>query len=46
MSETTSMWIWMAIALIDTYILIQNEMSNKGGKKRNERKYDLRSKKG
>lgn len=33
MTETWKMWIWMAIALIDTYILIKNEMTNKGGKR-------------
>lgn len=33
MSETWKMYIWMAIALIDTYILIKNEMTNKGGRK-------------
>ena len=31
MSETAKMFIWMAIALIDTYIIIKYEM-NKGDK--------------
>lgn len=26
MSETAKMFIWMAIALIDTYIIIKHEM--------------------
>lgn len=29
MSETAKMWIWMAIALIDTFIIINNNMKDK-----------------
>lgn len=32
MSETTKMFVWMAIALIDTYIIITDKL-NKGGKR-------------
>ena len=31
MSETAKMWIWIGIALIDTYIIIKHEW-NKGDK--------------
>lgn len=33
MSETWKMWIWMGIALIDTYIIIKDTF-NKGGNKK------------
>lgn len=29
MSETTKMFIWMAIALIDTYIIIKEQMKGR-----------------
>lgn len=29
MTETWKMWIWMVIALIDTFIIIKNEMKGK-----------------
>lgn len=44
MSETAKMYIWMAIALIDTYIIIKNEMKNKE-RIENEWKCNLHSKK-
>jgi hypothetical protein len=42
MSETWKMYIWMAIALIDTYILIKDQF--KGGNRGNDRKFVSRSK--
>ena len=30
MTETTKMFIWMAIALIDTYIIIKSDMKEPG----------------
>ena len=30
MSETTKMFIWMGIALIDTYIIIKSDMNEPG----------------
>ena len=33
MTETWKMWIWMGIALIDTYIIVKDQMTNKGGKR-------------
>ena len=34
MSEMAKMYIWMGIALIDTFIIIQDHMKNKGGKRK------------
>ena len=45
MSETAKMWIWMCIALVDTFIIIKNEMSIRRGIE-NERKHNLYRKKG
>ena len=45
MSETAKMYIWMAIALIDTYIIIKNELQIRRGIE-NERKHNLHRKKG
>ena len=44
MSETTKMWIWMCIALVDTFIIINNEMKIRRGN-RDEWKHNLCSKK-
>jgi hypothetical protein len=34
MSETLKMWIWMGIALIDTYIIVKNEMNIRRGSRK------------
>ena len=42
MSETWKMYLWMGIALIDTYILIKDKF--KGGNREHDRKSLSRSK--
>ena len=44
MTESWKMYIWMAIALIDTYIIVKNEMKIRRGIE-NERKHNLYRKK-
>jgi hypothetical protein len=42
MTETAKMWLWLIVALIDTYIIIKNDM---GGNREHEQRRDLYRKK-